>query len=178
MSTTLLEDCKCLCEVFGEKSLEVPITEFKSNVFILTLERNDLKDHYAVFESVRLVQVKSDMKAQLVPHSEQWSALHAPDVPYLKGNHPLRELISFAYELVQGEMKLWGSILAASVDSLRVYSALCSSVADDLQGIIQPLLIDNKQSTTRPLKQVICEIADKRLGLTTSILLLLYFLNL
>lgn len=112
--------------------------------------------HLKTYQRVRIAQVKADLKAHEADHASEWLAL-TQDAPYQKGTHPLKEFYTYAFEMLRGELQLWGETLPGSPESLLVFVAICDAVILELQRVMAPVLMEDfksGKSSNSILKQV------------------------
>lgn len=120
------------------------------------LEANNHTAHLKTYQRVRIAQVKAELQAHEADHASEWIALTQDNIPYLKGTHPLNAFYTFAFEMLRGELHLWGITLISSQESLLVFIAICDAAVMELQRVMGPVLLEdfkNNKSSHFILKQ-------------------------
>lgn len=117
-------------------------------------ETNRLNAHFKVFQSVRIVKLKAELKLQEQAFNAQWTAAQQ-DGPYEKGTHPFKEYFLLAYWLLRSELQLWGSTLPSNEESLQVFVNICEALISELNRVLAPILVDDKPNSKQNVNPVV-----------------------
>ena len=121
-----------------------------TNCIILSLvESNKHFAHLETYKRVRVAQVKAELKAHEDFHIDIWNTLQN-DVPYKKSSHPFRDYFAFAFEMLRGELQMWGTLLASTTESALVFIAIADAVVFEFQRLLGPLLLENNDKAASP----------------------------
>jgi len=110
------------------------------------IESNKYDDHFKVYERVRTLKLKAELKELETTHFQEWSA-SLLDGPYEKGSHPFRDYFHLVYWLLRSELQLWGSTLPSTQESLQIFVNICEAVVHDLQTVLKSLLSHDRSSS-------------------------------
>lgn len=109
-------------------------------------------NHLNVYKSLRIAQVKADLKAFENSQQLLWEAVLADTtIPYAAGNHPFEKYYFLAFSILRGELQLWGTALPSSDETIAVFLAVAETVLIELSKTLHPYTSTNKLATV--LKQ-------------------------
>jgi len=120
------------------------------------LELNQHRTHLETYQRLRIIQIKSDLNKFESNHSEEWANAHK-DVPYQKGSHPFKDYCNYSFEVLRGELQLWGSLLPSNSETIQVYVNICEATLITIRQVISDFLIDKKSKEVNKntaLKQI------------------------
>lgn len=109
-------------------------------------------NHLNVYKSLRIAQVKADLKAFEMSQQIGWDGvLIDKSAPYAAGQHPFAKYYSLAFSILRGELQMWGTALPSSDEAIAVFLSICENVLLEMSRVLSPYTTVKKSNST--LKQ-------------------------